>query len=110
MTRLVGITVACLLATAPSTLRLGAAPQVASQHPTFRGGVELVDVDVVVFDKTTGRPISGLTAADFTIVDPKTRQTIQTFSAIDFDHDPNEPALPPNVALDVADNRTGPST
>jgi len=110
MTRLVGITAACLLATALSTLRLGAAPQVASPHPTFRGGVELVDVDVVVFDKTTGRPISGLTASDFTIVDRKTPQTIQTFSAIDFDHDPNELALPPNVPLDVADNRTARST
>ena len=110
MTRLVGITTACLLATALSTLRLGAAPQFASQHPTFRGGVELVDVDVVVFDKISGRPISGLTASDFTIIDRKTPQTIQTFSAIDFDHDPNEPALPPNVPLDVADNRTARST
>jgi VWFA-related protein len=110
MTRLVGITAACLLATALSMLRLGAAPQFASQHPTFRGGVELVDVDVVVFDKTTGQPIRGLTAGDFTIVDRKAPQTIQTFSAIDFDRDPNEPALPPSVPLDVADNRTARST
>lgn len=110
MTRLVGITATGLLAAALTTPGLGAAPQVASQHPTFRGGVELVDVDVVVFDKTSGEPIRGLTASDFTIVDRKAPQTIQTFSAIDFDHDPNEPALPPNVPLDVADNQTARST
>jgi VWFA-related protein len=85
-------------------------PGAQSQRPTFRAGVQLVDVDVVVFDKTTGQPIRNLKKRDFTIVDRKRTQPIATFSEVNYDHDPNEPSLPPSVALDVSDNRSVQST
>lgn len=99
-----------VVALACGLLALRAESRAQTQRPTFRGGVELVDVDVVVFDKTTGKPIRGLKASDFTVVDHKKPQPIATFSEINYDHDPNEPALPPSLPLDVSDNRSARST
>jgi hypothetical protein len=46
---------------------LGAqAPVPQSQLPTFRTGVDVVELDVTVLDKDR-HPVPGLTAADFTI-------------------------------------------
>jgi VWFA-related protein len=56
-------------------------------QPTFRGGVRLIDVDVVVTDQN-GRPIRGLTADDFEIVEDGRPQTIRTFSVVDLPFDP----------------------
>jgi VWFA-related protein len=103
-------TAALILVTAGAIVAFRAEPGAQTQRPTFRGGVELVDVDVVVFDKTTGKPIRGLKQSDFSIVDHKTPQAIATFSEINYDHDPNEPSLPPSVPLDVSDNRSAQST
>lgn len=52
------------------------------QPPTFRAGVEAVVLDVSVLDRDR-RPVRGLTAADFTILEDGRPQTIQTFSAVD---------------------------
>ena len=84
-----------LLALVPT----GLASQAPAQGPVFRGGVELVDVDVVVFDKTTGEPIRGLKASDFTIIDRKRPRPVATFSEVNFDHDPKAPQLPPDLPL-----------
>jgi VWFA-related protein len=54
----------------------------AQRPPTFRGGVEAVVLDVSVLDRDR-RPVRGLTAADFTILEDGRLQTIQTFSAVD---------------------------
>lgn len=35
----------------------------------FRSDVRIVDLPVVVLDKKTGRPVSGLTQADFEILE-----------------------------------------
>ena len=50
--------------------------------PTFASKVELVTVDAVVLDGK-GRPVRGLTAADFTLIEDGKPQTIASFEAID---------------------------
>jgi VWFA-related protein len=59
-------------------LRL-AAQQPEQPAPLFRGGVDLVLVDVVVRDKT-GAPVKGLTADDFDLLEDGIRQQIRTFA------------------------------
>ena len=49
----------------------------AQQPPTFRSGVELIEVDATVFDRD-GNPIADLQAADFSVtVDGKPRAVVQ---------------------------------
>jgi VWFA-related protein len=88
-----------------TSLRAVADPGSPQQRPIFRTGVELVEVDVVVLDED-GRPVRGLTADDFTILDRREPRTIATFSEVAhvWDEDPDEPAPPRDVRLDVADN------
>lgn len=50
--------------------------------PTFRSGVNLVTVDVVVRDKRTGRLVPDLTKDDFHIEDDGQPQTVTSFAAI----------------------------
>jgi VWFA-related protein len=50
----------------------------AAQQPTFRSGVEYVQLDAVVTD-TNDRPVGGLTQADFEIVERGKPQTIASF-------------------------------
>jgi VWFA-related protein len=54
---------------------------VASQAPTFPSGVDLVRIDVVVLDKD-GRPVTGLTAADFEITESGKRVEIASFEPV----------------------------
>ena len=55
------------------------APLVA-QQPTFRAGVDLVNFGVTVVDRQ-GRPVTGLTAADFEIVENGRKQALKYFAA-----------------------------
>jgi VWFA-related protein len=82
----------------------------AGPQPTFRTSVDLVQVDVVVVDKD-GRPIEGLTAADFTILDRRKPQKIATFDEVSHRHadDAVAPPVLPSVRLDVSSNQTGQS-
>src|SRR5689334_10412937 len=58
------------------------------QSPTFRAGVDVITFDVSVLDRDR-RPIRGLTAADFTLLeDGKPRQVV-AFSAVEL---PSMPA------------------
>lgn len=57
--------------------------------PQFRAATDIVHLDVSVLDKKTRRPIQGLTAADFTILEDGTPQPVVAFSAVD---------VPPPVA------------
>ncbi len=79
-------TVGILAAVIAAAVAIAAAQQI----PTFRSGVDLVQVDVTVLDKS-GKPVRGLTAAEFTILEDSKPQTIAAFSAVDI---PDAPALP----------------
>ena len=49
--------------------------------PRFPGQVEQVTVDVVVLD-SDGRPVTGLTAADFTVYEDGKAQPVESFEAV----------------------------
>ena len=55
---------------------------VAVQQPTFRSHVEYVQIDAVVTTRD-GRPVKGLTQADFEIVERGRPQALATFQFID---------------------------
>ena len=65
----------------------GTTPQQTPQQPTFRAGVDVVDLDVSVFDKDR-HPVRGLTAADFTVLEDGKPQPIVAFSAVDISDPP----------------------
>ena len=68
----------------------------ASQsRPTFRSGVDLVLVNVVVRDKS-GQPVRGLTRDDFTVLEDGKPEAISTFSFEELDVVPAE-APPPSI-------------
>jgi VWFA-related protein len=58
------------------------APSSNQQLPTFRTGVDIVELDVTVLDKDR-HPVKGLTADDFIILDRGKAQPIVAFSAVD---------------------------
>ncbi len=64
----------------------GARLPASQQQPRFRSGVEAVLVDVSVLDADR-RPVRGLAAADFTVIEDGRPQAITTFSAVDVPDD-----------------------
>jgi len=68
---------------APATIRAGQAPppQTPQTPPTFRAGIDLVQVDVSVLDKS-GAPIHGLKADDFVVREDGTPQKVEYFDEI----------------------------
>ena len=70
-----------------------------AQTPTFRTGVDAVQLDVSVLDKER-RPVRGLTAADFTVLDDGKPRQIVAFSAVEL------PALPAPVCRRSSRRRT----
>jgi VWFA-related protein len=79
-----------------------------AQQPTFRSGVELVQVDVVVVDRD-GKHVRGLKATDFAVMDRDKPQTIATFEEVSHER-PREAAPAPLLTrparLDVGNNQT----
>ncbi len=72
---------------------------------TIRQTVRRVIVDVTVQDKN-GKPVRGLKANDFSVMEDKQPQRVLSFDAYDFNkpsisRGPNAPPLPPNVFLDI---------
>lgn len=78
-----------------------------AQQTTFRSGIELVQIDVVVVDRQ-GRHVRGLKAADFALTDRKKSQTIAAFEEVTHER-PHAVAgareIPP-ARMDVADNQS----
>ena len=71
------------IATVAAILCSGLLPAQVSEQE-FRGEttVNVVDVPVRVFDPDTGRPVTGLTAADFKVVEQGKKQKISHFAEI----------------------------
>ena len=80
-----------------------------AQQPTFRSGVEYVQIDAVVTDKDD-RPVKGLTQADFELIEHGRAQTISTFQFIEVPSTRRTVADVKTAApsIDVATNVHGP--
>jgi len=73
----------------------------------FKTGIELVQLDVVVLDGKR-QPVSGLTAADFTVLDDGVPVSIRAFTPIELARrNPGDAVWSGEVAPDVATNRVG---
>jgi Ca-activated chloride channel family protein len=94
LTLAVGLAAAVLGSNVQSNVRAQ-----APAPPTFRAGADSVTVDVSV--RQRGRPVTGLTAADFELIDNGAPQTIADLS---FERLP----VDVTIALDVSDSVTGP--
>jgi VWFA-related protein len=97
-----------------AALLLAASPRPQShqreqERPQFRTGVELVQLDVSVLDRER-RPVTGLTAEDFTLLENGRRRPIRTFTPVQLAaHAPSAAASraegAPAPPTDVVDNR-----
>jgi hypothetical protein len=85
------------------------APPAQAQPQTITGGkVELVTVDVVVTDKK-GVPVTGLTAADFTIEEEGDRQAVSSFEAVELPRAPARRRRRPRVSTNRSHQSAAPS-
>ena len=76
----------------------------AQKPPVFRSRIDLMQLDVTVLDRDR-RPVRGLTAADFTLLEDNRPQTIDGFTAIDVpDRVVEGPAWDKRVTPDVTTN------
>ena len=98
-----GVAAALALAAMPA---LTSAPQAQAppptqspQPPTFRSGVDVVQVDVIVTDKD-GNPVTDLTADDFQILEEGKLQTVATMSLVDIPIAARTRVAPPVAAPD----------
>jgi VWFA-related protein len=74
------------------------------QLPTFRSGVDVVEIDVTVLDADR-HPVKGLTADDFTVLERGQTQPVVAFSEIDVPAPVSYPApWMRDAPLDVASN------
>ena len=70
--------------------------------PVFAAGVELVRLDVIVLDRA-GRPVTGLTAADFRVEEDGREQAITSFEPVRVEAGPPLVALePPGTSVNRA--------
>ena len=84
--------IATLVAVAMVLIAARPHAQTPAAQATFKGGTDLVQVDVSVLDGKR-RPVRGLTAADFTVFEDGKPREIQAFSEV---------YLPDRVRADVA--------
>src|SRR5580765_6700246 len=84
------------------TAQTAAPPQ--QPTPTFRAGIDVVQLDVSVLDKNR-RPIKGLTAGDFTVLENGKPQSIVAFDEVEIPGavEPTAPWMR-DVASDVSTN------
>src|SRR5687767_8311132 len=97
-----------LAALALGALALSVRAQAPASQPVFRSGTDLVQVDVSVLDGRR-RPVRGLSAADFTVLEDGQPREIQAFSEVDLPSGqaPGEAAWTRQVPSDVSSNAVG---
>jgi VWFA-related protein len=100
-----------LLLIIPLAIALAGITHLAAQDPVsppavFRAGTELVQVDVTVLDGRR-QPVTGLTAADFTVFENGQPREVETFAAVDLADRvvTTDAAWMSEVPRDVADNQ-----
>lgn len=97
------------LALALAGCAVAIAQQPPPQPPRFRGGVDLIQIDVAVLDAHR-RPVPDLTAADFTVLEDGKPQPIVAFEELGAP-DPDGSLVPwmrevaPDVRTNSADGR-----
>lgn len=92
-----------------SIVALGLLMLLAQQPPTFRAGIDVVQVDVSVVDKNR-RPVGGLTQSDFTILEDGKPRPVVAFVPVELaEGSALQPSAPwmRDVAPDVTTNRIG---
>jgi VWFA-related protein len=90
----VGATALCALLVLAALL--GAAPQQRPPAATFRSRISVVPVDVRVID-ADGKPIAGLRAEDFTILEDGKPQEVRHFSEYQLTAEQPEPGAAPAI-------------
>src|SRR5438094_439689 len=97
------------------TLGLGAWPamqaaapsQVQADQPVFRGGVELIQLDVSVLDRKR-QPVTGLNASDFTVFENGVQRSVRAFTSIELPaRAPRADAALAALPADVVTNQVG---
>jgi VWFA-related protein len=80
--------------------------QEKTNQPPIRSGVELVQLDVTVLDEQR-KPVRGLTADDFTVLENGVRRPIRAFTAVDMPARTRaqDPVWAKEAAPDVATNQ-----
>jgi VWFA-related protein len=87
-----------------STLAADRQSQSTTQLPTFKSGIDVIELDVTVLDKDR-HPVKGLTASDFTILERGKAQPIVAFSMVDVPVPATYPAAwMRDAPLDVVSN------
>ncbi len=77
-----------------------------AQPPQFRAAVDLIHLDVSVLDKNR-RPVRGLSAADFIVLEDGKPQAVSTFTAVDYpDVEPPTTPWMRDVDSDIRRNDT----
>ena len=95
----------CLLVAVAGSGHQARSAQSTLPQQTFTTGVELVRLDVSVLDKDR-RPIRGLTAQDFTVLDDGRPQPVVAFSAVDIpDAEPAAAGWMQQIGSDIATNQ-----
>lgn len=96
-----------ILGAAILTIAVHPRAQTPAAQPRFRGGTDLVQVDVSVLDSKR-LPVRGLTAADFTVLEDGKPREIQAFSEVYLPDRVRAEAAPwvRDVPRDVVSNQT----
>ena len=86
--------------------------QTQTEVPQFRGGIDLIPIDVTVLDEKR-QPLRGLTAADFTVLDNGVATPIRAFTSVELAPRVRggeaawSSEVPPDVSTNVGTDKEG---